>query len=350
MDAAGLSKLTQRCTLPEVLKLVSEPKELLHAFGKAIGGQAIGVWAADNAQMFFPAPIEPAAVVEQMLAVQERGKALAVKIGIGIHFAECVSIAGGLFGEEADFIEEVAEDDTRGGEIVVTRPVYDRLGDGVRACATRRADIEARGDLWSIVDYGETLHAVEGNDIRYPAPFDDRFFQKLRRAALDDLARDSCNEYRKLTTVAFIKVNRPHQSRLLDVFTALSLADLAIRRVASETHGDVVKSTGAIAIVLFDGEGETLEFARAVVDTNSSFGFNARVGIAKGEVFLFPLEDGGREIAGNAVNVASKLSEDAGIDGILVEASAATPSIIEMGERFRLTISGVELSGCVIHS
>ncbi|MBK9264200.1 MAG: hypothetical protein IPM54_30915 [Polyangiaceae bacterium] len=350
MDAAGLSKLTQQFSLPEVLKLVSEPKEVLHACGKAIGGQAIGVWAADNAQMFFPEPIDPAAVVEQMLEVQERGKALAVKIGIGIHFGQCVGIAGGLFGDDADFIEEIAEDDTRGGEIVVSRPVYERLGEAVRAHAVLRSDLESHGELWSIRDYQRPIHAIIGDDIRYPTPFSDAFFQKLRRMSLDELALDAFDDYRKVTTVAFVKINRSRKPLLLDAFTEMSLADRAIRRVASEHRADVVKSTGALAIVLFDDEREALVFARGVVRTNGSLGFNARVGIAKGEVFLFPLARGGRDIAGNPVNVASKLSEDAGVDGILVEQSAVTADVVKMGQAFELTISGVNLSGCVIHA
>lgn len=348
MDAAGLSLLSQRRTLPEVLKLVSEPKELLHAFGKAIGGQAIGVWAADNAQMFFPASIDPALVVNQMLAVQERGRSLAVKIGIGIHTAECVGIAGGLFGDEADFIEEIAEDETRGGEIVLTDSVHSRLNPSLRDHALLRADLVHRGSLWSLVDCAPVFPPLSGDDILYPTPFDDAFFQQLRLTSLEDLAVATFDEYRKKTIVAFIKINRPHRVLLLDSFTDLSLADLTVRRLAAEHRADVVKSTGALAILLFDGAGAALQFARALVASNRTLGFNARVGIAKGDVFLFPLANGGRDIAGNSVNVASKLSEDADVDGILVETSAATPSITELGQQFQFTISGVELSGCVI--
>lgn len=352
MDAAGLSQLTQRRTLSEVLKLVSEPKELLHAFGKAIGGQAIGIWAADNAQMFFPAPIAPARVVDQMLAVQDLGRTLDVKIGIGIHAAECVGIAGGLFGEEADFIEEIAEDETRGGEVVITDSVLSHLDPSLQTRALVRSDLAHRGTLYSLVDCAPVHSPISGDDVRYPTPFDEAFFQKLRLTSLDELAKATFDEYRKKTIVAFVKINRPHQPLLLDTFTDLSLADLTVRRVAAEHRADVVKSTGALAIVLFDGvdgEGEALEFARAIIASNRNLGFNARVGIAKGDVFLFPLAGGGRDIAGNSVNVASKLSEDAGVDGILVEASAATPSISELGQHFQFTISGVELSGCVIH-
>ncbi len=349
-DAAGLSKLTQQLSLPEVMKLVSEPKELLHALGKAIGGQAIGVWAADNAQMFFRSPIDPALVVEQMLAVQQRGKTLPVKIGIGIHFGECVSVAGGLFGADADFIEHIAEDDTKGGEIVVSRPVYARLRESLRTTASLREDLADRGSLWSIVDCNEPVATVEGADIRYPMPFGEAFFKKLRETSIEALARDSFDDYRRATTVAFIKINRPHQSLLLNAFTEMSLADLSIRRVASSYRADVVKSTGSLAIVLFDDVREGIRFAREVVRTNQSLGINARVGLAKGEVFLFPLANGGREIAGNSVNIASKLSEDAGIDGILVEKSAVIEDVARFGRPFGLTISGVSLEGCVIQA
>lgn len=348
MDAAGLSKLTQRCSLAESLKLVSEPKELLHALGKVIGGQAIGVWAADNAQMFFPASIDPALVVQQMLAVQTLGKALAVKIGLGIHFGECVSVAGGLFGDEADFIEQIAEDDTRGGEIVVSQSVYERLPDAVRAWAVRREDLEDRGALWSIVDYKGPLSFLDGNDVRYPTPFDDGFFQRLRCSSLEELARDAFHEYRKHALVAFINIRRSQRSLLLDTFTELSLSDLVLRRLVLDYHADLVKSTGALAIVLFEREGEAVAFSRAIVQTNAELGFNARVGIAKGEVFLFPLLDGGRDIAGNSVNVASKLSEDAGVDGILIETSALTPDLGELGRAFDVTISGVAMAGRVL--
>lgn len=348
MDAAGLSKLTQRRSLAEVLKLVSEPKEVLHAFGKAIGGRAIGVWAADNAQMFFPETIEPVAVFDQMRAAQERGSSLAVKMGIGIHWGDCVGIAGGLFGDDADFIEEIAENHTHGGEIVVSESVFARLPDALRAWAVARTDLAEHAPLWSMAHEPGPVHAVEGDDIRYPTPFDDVFFQKLRSSSLEQLARENFDEYRKNTTVAFVKINRPHTPMLLDAFTEFSLADVALRRTAVEHRGDVVKSTGALAIVLLRDEAEALEFARAVIRTQRALGANARVGIAKGDVFLFPLAGGGRDIAGNAVNVASKLSEDAEVDGILVEASATTPRIVELGRHFHFTISGVEISGCVI--
>ena len=45
-DSTSLSLLTQSLSLLEVLKIFSEPKEIIHAYGKAIGGEAIGFWFA----------------------------------------------------------------------------------------------------------------------------------------------------------------------------------------------------------------------------------------------------------------------------------------------------------------
>ena len=59
--------------------------------------------------------------------------------------------------------------------------------------------------------------------------------------------------------------------------------------------------------------------------------------------------DGGRDIAGNPVNIASKLAEDSGLGGVLVESSVLTEPLAAQlaasAEPFRLTISRVELTG-----
>jgi class 3 adenylate cyclase len=145
--------------------------------------------------------------------------------------------------------------------------------------------------------------------------------------------------------VAFVKIeHRPH-GLLLDGFTALTLMDLAVRRVAGSFKADVVKSNGTVAIVLFEGGAEAVGFARDVIDTIRALGGEARVGVTHGEVFLFPLGGDQREIAGNPVNVASKLSEDSGLDGILVDTSALTADVARDAQPFTLTLSHVELRG-----
>lgn len=53
-DSAGLSRLSGERTLLEVMKMVSEPKEIIYLLGRKIGGEGVGVWAADNSLMFYP--------------------------------------------------------------------------------------------------------------------------------------------------------------------------------------------------------------------------------------------------------------------------------------------------------
>src|SRR5450432_676107 len=47
-DSAGLTRLGRERPLIEILAMIGHPKEIIHAHGRALGGRAIGVWAADN--------------------------------------------------------------------------------------------------------------------------------------------------------------------------------------------------------------------------------------------------------------------------------------------------------------
>lgn len=342
-DSAGLSTLSQRYTLAQVLKLVSEPKEVVHSYGTAIGGEAIGIWAADNSRMFFAEAIAPSRVVMQMLAVQARVRGLRVQVGIGIHVCECYKVGGGLFGAGADFIEEIAENATSGGEIVVSEAIREHLTGPVRDAARVREDLQ--GAVWSLTGFPGSVDAVEGDNPHYPTPFDAAFFQRLRSASLEELGKEGFPEYRKTRTVAFVKVAHGTHELLLDSFTDMSLIHLAVRRIASSHGADVVKSNGSLAIVLFEEGREAFAFARDIIEENRALGFDAHVGLAHGEVYLFPLANGEREIAGHPVNVASKLAEDSGLEGVLIESTVELGALAQQGEPFRLTLSKVELNG-----
>ncbi|HYI03221.1 hypothetical protein [Hyalangium sp.] len=343
-DSAGLSRLTQRYTLAQVMKLVSEPKEVIHSYGTAIGGEAVGIWAADNSQMFFDEKIAPSQVLAQMLGVQRKVKDLQVQIGIGIHSGECYKVGGGLFGEDADFIEGIAEDATSAGEIVFSQPIFELLAGSVRQAARLREDLQKAGALWALSHFSGTVEAVEGNP-DYPTPFDAAFFRRLRSASLAELAQEEFPEYRKTQTVAFVKVTHSPHKFLLDSFTDMSLINVAVRRIAASHGADVVKSNGTLAIVLFPEGRQAVAFARDIIEENRALGFNAHVGLTHGEVYLFPLASGEREIAGNPVNIASKLAEDSGLEGVLVEDSVTLGELAQKGEPFRLTLSKVELTG-----
>lgn len=344
-DSAGLSRLTQQYSLPQVLKLISEPKEEIHALGKAIGGEAIGIWAADNTFMFYPESVSPAQIVDQMLVAQRKLQTRIVRVGIGIHSCSCYRIAGGLFGPEIDLLEEIAEDRTAGGEIVLSQAVRQQLNEPVRQAARRRDDLASYGEFFSISDYQGPLREIAGADVHYPTPFDAGFFAKLRSTPISELGQECFACYGTTQTVAFVYVRHRRHEFLLDAFTDMSLVDLAFRRVASVHGGDVVKSNGTLAIVLFASGSGALAFSRDVIVTARKLGVSARVGMTYGESYVFPLQDGSRDIAGNTINIASKLAEDTEFDGILLESSVQDIDRSAATESFRITLSRVELTG-----
>ena len=44
-DSAGLTKLTQQKGLLEILGIINRPKTIVHGYGRAIGGESVGIWA-----------------------------------------------------------------------------------------------------------------------------------------------------------------------------------------------------------------------------------------------------------------------------------------------------------------
>lgn len=75
-DSAGLSKLSSSRPLLEVVWLIHQPKEIIFARGRAIGGRPIGIWAADNTFMFYPSDTcAPADVIAAIVQAQEENMA-----------------------------------------------------------------------------------------------------------------------------------------------------------------------------------------------------------------------------------------------------------------------------------
>src|SRR3954469_25803157 len=141
-DSAGLTRLTQKKGLLEILAIISQPKTIVYGLGKAIGGDGVGIWAADNTQMFYPDSVDAATLVSSLLTVQDEiAKNCQIKIGFGAHFGEYFHLAGGLYGYEADEIEEIAENETAGGEIVISQAIAGRLP------ANHGFTLEIRSDL-----------------------------------------------------------------------------------------------------------------------------------------------------------------------------------------------------------
>src|SRR5262245_25611625 len=182
-DTSGLTRLTREMDLLEVLRLVSRPKEILHAVGVAVGGRGVGRWVADNTRMYYPATMRVGVVLDAMSEARHR-IAGATRIGIGmcVHPGVFYQIGGTLYGRDAQAVEELAEHHAGPGEILLT-------GEAVAAAALAdpspyrlvpRADLAAYhpGGVFALAA-GRRLPDLAARDERYPHPFTDGFFESL---------------------------------------------------------------------------------------------------------------------------------------------------------------------------
>ncbi len=327
-DTAGLTRLTQERSLIEILAMVSRPKELLHAYGKHLGGVALGTWAADNTQMFYADGISPDHVVGMLLALQDRVAAeCEVGIGLCVHVGSFYELGNGIYGPDADLVENVAEDETSAGEIVVTGALQQRLGETMRFDLEPRADLLSRfGPLFRVSD-GQRLGGIEASDFRYPLPFTEEFysglgqFQRTRRTSV--VPRPA---YRDATVVV---VDREREDRDEPDVAALNNLALAagIRRIGAalvaELGGQEIKTSGQVSIYLFEAPRAAVAFARRLRSEFAAQQVELRIGMDVGRVLLFELAPGTFDLAGSPVNVASKLAQDTGTFGVIQATAAA---------------------------
>ncbi|HEY0134443.1 MAG TPA: hypothetical protein VGB85_10195, partial [Nannocystis sp.] len=179
-DSAGLTRLTLQRGLLEILALIDQPKEIIHDIGTAIGGEAIGIWAADNTQMFYPQAIAATTLLSALLAVQDAvAQRCQIRIGIAAHLGEYYRLSGGLYGAESDAIEAIAEHDTVGGEIVITQAIVARLPAGHGFTLAPREEQRAPlGPTWRVLD-GPRLAAPARARGHYPIPYSAEFHADL---------------------------------------------------------------------------------------------------------------------------------------------------------------------------
>lgn len=348
-DSAGLTKLGRERPLLEVMKLVNDPKQILHSFGTQIGGQAVGVWVADNTQMFYDQAIEPRQIMDQMVAAQREIAKQPLQVGMAIHSGEFLLLGGGAFGPDADLVEVLAEEYSGAGEIVVTPGVRSSL----EAAAFPGLHFAPKGDLEAFTcDYsGAPVRGVPGKNIKYPCPFTEEFFAFLQDyggpASTD--TRRILDRYERESIVVLLKVRHPGGRLLLDQLTRWVLANAIIEQVTREDRVTTIKSNGSLGIFLADTPEQAVEFAndlRTAADTNQ-YDFN--IGVAGGSVLVFPMKDGAssNEIAGEPVNLASKICEDVTErNAIYIDESVAQRMKPVAGATpFKLSVSRVEISG-----
>jgi hypothetical protein len=349
-DSAGLTRLTRERPLIEILAMLSQPKEIIHAHGRAVGGRSLGVWAADNTQMFYDPSIATDRVLSMLLTAMDRiAKECEVGIGMAAHRGEFYELGNGVYGVDADRVETVAEEHTEGGELVLTDDLAATLPAAHEFAMTPRPELrEAFGGIVRVTN-GPLLEGLEATDTRYPAPYSADFSDEL--STYTRTRRDSVMPHPAYQELAVVLIMRDREEP--DVPEVAVLNDLALtaamKRIGSALLRDIdgaeVKNSGLIGIYTFTECRDALEFARNFRSELVAQGIQCSIGIDAGPVLVFDLGPGSRDIAGSAVNIASKLAQDVGEFGKIQISDVVAKRSGARRERATLAfkVSGVDL-------
>ena len=134
----------------------------------------------------------------------------------------------------------------------------------------------------------------------------------------------------------------------ISMFTQLSFSalmkDIGLRLLEQQS-GTEVKVISSLGIYVFDQPAIALEFAQTFRDELSRQKISCRIGIAHGEVLIFDLAVGTKDIAGAPVNLASKMAQDQGEFGkIYVSATLQDQLDISNFQPVTCHISGMEIA------
>lgn len=349
-DSAGLTRLTRERPLIEILAMVSLPKELIHAHGRAIGGRGIGIWAADNTQMFYGASVAPARVVAMLWTVLARiAEECEIGIGMAAHLGEFYELGGGVYGPDADRVETVAEEHTEGGELVITGEIHDALPAADGFITREREDLAPEFGRILRVQGGPILHDLAAHDMAYPAPYPVGFSEGL--ANYTRTRRDSMAPRQAFQELAVVLIMREREEPDVPEVAVLNNLALtaAMKRLGAAllagVDGAEVKCAGLLSLYTFPDCRDAIAFARSVREALMAQAIQCRIGIDVGPVLLFELGAGSRDIAGSPVNVASKLAEDVGAFGRIQMTDAVARRAGAKRERptLEFTVSGIAL-------
>jgi hypothetical protein len=348
-DTSGLTRLSHERSLIELLAMISRPKELIHAYGRAIGGTAVGVWAADNSAMFYPESVHADEVMSMLLTLMDRVREeCEVGIGMAVHHGVFYEMGNGLHGADSDLVESLAEDHARAGEILITAELRRLLGENDSFEIEHLTGIPLGRETYRVVD-GLRLEGIEPSEFRYPLPFTDEFFDGL--SVFQRTRRTSVVPRPAYRDGFVVVVEREREDR--EHVEVATLNDLALaaaiaragRVIIDEFQGIEVKSTGGAGIYYFDHPRLAYDFARKLRDIFEGQQVKLSIGIDMGRVLLFELGAGRFEVAGSPVNVASKLAQDAGKLGAitLTWASARAAGIPDHTAVEALAASGMTI-------
>lgn len=356
-DSVGLTRLCKQRGLLEILAIINQPKKILYGYGSAIGGESIGIWAADNTQMFYPDSINATTLVSAMLTIQDEiAQSCQIKIGIGAHYGIFYSISGGLYGLEADAIEEIAENHTEGGEILISQSICDRLPRNHNFTIQKRDDLTNLtteiGNIYRVLD-GSRLSRIQPLNQRYPIPYSEAFYADLveyeTRLIDQNFAHLLIDKYIQKKVVVLIESkNQAVENHEVSMFNQLSFSalmkDVGLRLLDQKAATEI-KVISSLGIYVFDEADTAVSFAQTFRQELTKQDITCRIGIDAGEVLISDLSVGSKDIAGMPVNVASKMAQDKGEFG-KIYLSAAMRDLVNVSgfNEIKYNISGVEIT------
>ncbi len=353
-DSVGLTKLCQQKGLLEILAIINQPKKIVHGYGKEIGGESVGIWAADNTQMFYPDELSASTLVSTLLTIQDAiAQSCQIKIGLGAHYGSFYSISGGLYGAEADAIEEIAENHTGGGEILISQAICDRLPANHNFVLQKRDDLDTEiGNIYRVLD-GDRLSGLQPVNQRYPIPYSEDFYADLleyeNRLNDQDFAHYLTDKYIQYKVVVLIESRSEEvETHEVSMFNQLSFSalmkDVGLR-LLDPKDAEEIKVVSSLGIYVFVEANAAVNFAQTFRQELAKQDITCRIGIDQGEVLIFNLSVGTKDIAGMPVNVASKMAQDKGEFGKLYLSDMMGDLVDISGfNKIKYNVSGVEIT------
>lgn len=345
-DTAGLSKMASTLPLGLVLRHIAEPKKRIHALGTGLGGRSIGIWVADNTEMFYPPDIPVDDLLAGMIRLHDHGP---VAIGFCLHAGVFYEVGGGLYGPDADQVEVLAEVHTSGGDSLVTPAARDTLQHPDRFVFEPRDE----------PPFGAVFHATTSDEgpphagsPDFPIPYDPGMHALLERldpSTPDDVLRSIDVEYRQRKVVLLMERHgrRPVTTCMetLDgLFGDRRFQEVAMAHLRANTPHWTVG--GPLALAAFDDASTALKAATDVQREAAALGLTVSAGLDEGDAYLFPMPHGRTELAGDPVNRASKLAEDLADPGDLCMTERVADGLQLPGATpMEWTISGISLKG-----
>ncbi|MES2953490.1 MAG: family 3 adenylate cyclase [Patescibacteria group bacterium] len=352
-DSSGLTRLSGEMGLIEILAVINKPKELIYAHGTANGGEGVGIWAADNTQMFYPESI-PAEKIVEMLAYlrSDLEESCGIKLGIGAHFGSFYSLGGGLYGPEADAIEEITENHLSGGQVLLSHSFCARLP------KSHSFEITAVEEGLEHLGTSHYLHtkkvdaSYQLGSHQYPIPYSQPFYEGLhayQKSKDANLLADLYASYTETKCVVLVEREREASGAaellLLNELALTAATKKLLAPLIAAHEGEEIKTAGNITIAVFDSAARAVTFSLLARTALREVDIESRTGIDTGPVLLFDIRDGIRDIAGMPVNVASKLAQDKGDSGkIYASASVARETTLEQFTERTFQVSGVEIT------